>query len=121
MEEIVKETEVKNERQLHREIGNLLRLKGVFFVESRMDRKTTTQVGVPDFLFSVLVWIEDKLTQTTIEIPQAQAWELKVNGRPLDPEQQKAFETMSAKPNGWSCRVIRSVDQALEELRKIGL
>jgi hypothetical protein len=121
MDEIAAQAEVKIEKDLHRQIENLLRIRNVQFFSSRMDRRTTTQVGTPDILFCVLVWVFDKLTQSTFQMPQAHAWELKIGGRALDPEQVKMFEQMTAKPNGWTCRTIRSVDDALAELKRLGL
>lgn len=95
------------ERELHRAVGTLLRLCGIEYVESRMDKRTTQRRGVPDILFAV---------------PQgAVAWELKLPGKKLDPEQQAMFVRMTTRPNGWQCRVIHSVDEALAELRRLGL
>jgi hypothetical protein len=95
------------ERELHKSVGNVLRLRGIEYVESRMDRRTTQRRGVPDFLFAVST--------------AAVAWELKLPGKKLDPEQQAMFARMTTAPNGWRCCVITSVDQALGELRKLGL
>lgn len=56
--------EPKNERDLHDEIIALCRSKGWFYVHSRMDRKSTTGVGVPDFCIALpngkTVWLECK-------------------------------------------------------------
>ena len=104
-EEAALAAEIKSERDLHKAVGNLLRLRGIEFFESRMDRKTTRRKGEPDFLFA--------LERAAV------AWELKLPGRQLDPEQEKMFQKMSAKPNGWICRIIHSVDEALSELKRL--
>jgi hypothetical protein len=116
-EEIAAEGEVKTERDLHKAVANVLRLRGIEFFDSRMDRKTTRPKGEPDFLFSV--WIESNYEH--LSCVNACAWELKLPGRQLDPDQVKMFERMKAAPNSWQCCVVSSVDQALEELKRLGL
>ena len=49
LEELVERQEVRTERQLQNQIADYLRLKGIPFIRSRMDRKTTVRVGVLDF------------------------------------------------------------------------
>jgi hypothetical protein len=124
MEEHIAQGEIKLERDLHRAIANLLRLRGIEFVESRMDRRSTNQIGTPDFLFCV--W--GQLTPTKTDplawcgaFPVACAWECKAAGRMLTEEQQAMFKRMTTAPNTWTCRVIRNVDDALAELRRLGL
>lgn len=43
---------IANESDLHNEIIELCRSKGWYYVHSRMDRKTTTALGVPDFVIA---------------------------------------------------------------------
>jgi hypothetical protein len=122
VDEIVANAEVKSERDLHKQIANLLRLRGIEFFSSRMDKRTTTQVGMPDFLFSIKYRPSyDDTTASLLNWPVACAWELKLPGKKLDPEQQAMFERMSTGTNGWQCSVITSVDEALAELRKLNL
>lgn len=45
--------DVKIERELHRLISNELTRREIFFVHSRMDRKTTQAKGTPDFVACV--------------------------------------------------------------------
>ncbi len=118
-DEIAAQAEIKSERDLHRQIENLLRLKDIVFFSSRMDRRTTTQVGMPDFIFATICSSTVKATLDFATFALPCAWELKVAGRPLEPEQVKMFERM--RKNGWACRVIRSVDDALAELKRLGL
>jgi hypothetical protein len=51
--EIEAQNAIKLERQLQDGIAGYLRLKGVTFGQSRMDRRTTYTVGWPDFTFVV--------------------------------------------------------------------
>jgi hypothetical protein len=87
----------KSERELQGQIAGLLRIRGIWFHSARMDRKTTGQVGTPDFL-------------------------LALNGRPvaleakhakgkLSPEQIKTHEVM--RRNGWRVEVVRSLGDVL--------
>ena len=117
-DEIAAAVEVKSERELHRAVASVLRLRGIEFFESRMDRKTTRPKGEPDFLFAV--WSKPDGVVSKGQ-PEPCAWELKRAGRKLDADQVKMFERMTASPNTWCCRVIHSVDEALEELRRLGL
>jgi hypothetical protein len=122
LDEAIAAAEIKSERDLHRAVANLLRLRGIEFFESRMDRKTTNQIGTPDFIFAVSYRPNyDDTTASLLNWPVACGWELKLPGRKLDPEQQAMFARMTTAPNGWQCCVITSVDQALAELRRLGL
>jgi hypothetical protein len=121
-DELAAAAEIKTERDLHKQIANLLRLRGIEFFESRMDRKTTRPKGEPDFLFCIAHKPSpDETTGSLLTWPVAMGWELKLPGKKLDPEQQAMFARMSTGPNGWQCCVISSVDQALDELRKLNL
>jgi len=52
------------ESELHKDIEAELKRRRWYFCNSRMDRKTTTQLGVPDFVIAapdgVTFWIEAK-------------------------------------------------------------
>jgi hypothetical protein len=121
-DEIAAQGEVKSEKELHKQIENLLRLKGVQFFSSRMDKRTTTQVGMPDFIFSLAFKPSpDQTMGSLLSWPLGCAWELKLPGKKLDAEQQAMFDRMTTSPNAWCCRLITSIEQALEELQKLGL
>ena len=55
---------VKIERELHDDVQSELRHRRWYFVHSRMDRKTTTQLGVVDFIIAIpggkTLWLELK-------------------------------------------------------------
>ena len=121
LEEQMGENDFKSEKELHRGIENLLRLRNIVFFHSRTDKRTTRPVGEPDFLFSVIIVADsDKTHQQRLSWPISCAWEIKLPGKRLDPEQEKMFASMTARPNSWCCRVIHSVQEALDELRKLG-
>lgn len=40
----------KSERKLHDQFENWCRVKGIFVIHSRTDRKSTNRVGLPDFV-----------------------------------------------------------------------
>lgn len=93
--------EVLSERELQKQVGQLLRLKGVWFDVQRMDKKTRGVVGRPDFLFA---WQGRPC-----------AFEFKVGYNQLSSEQSATIETMKAQ--GWRVAVIRSTQEAFEFLK----
>lgn len=64
VKESLKTDACDNESDLHGKIIDWLKSKGWYWVHSRMDKKTTTQLGVPDFIIAapvgVTFWIEAK-------------------------------------------------------------
>jgi len=110
-EEALAKSEVKSERDLHKLIRGLLGIKGIEFIESRMDKRTTQKRGVADFIFSVDVE----------GFAVACCWECKYDGGDLTIEQAQMFLRMSKLPNHWRCRVIRSFDHAVFELEELGI
>ena len=123
-EEQIQAAEIKTERDLHNQINNLLRLRGIVFFSSRMDKRTTRPKGEPDYIFGV--WTRFGKIKTDPVALRAQgpmpcAWEVKLPGKNLDPEQVEMFKRLSDWPNAFCCRVIRSVDDALRELKAMGL
>lgn len=115
-EETLAKGEAKSEKALQRQIVNLLRLKGIEPIVSRMDRPTSNNAGTPDILFSLH--------------SVACAWEVKVPKFPLNSqyafsqlsEQQIAMrEKLISLPSCWRWRLITSVEMALAELKEMGL
>ena len=94
-----------NERSLQRQIVNLLRLKGIEPIVSAMHKRTSNNLGTPDILFACK------------GVPMA--WEVKMPGKDMEPHQQQM--ALRLMQNGWFHRVIRSVDEALEALRAMGV
>jgi hypothetical protein len=102
-EEMQLAAERYTERKLHAQIRNLLSLNALIFFESRMDRRTTQRKGAPDFLFA----------KNGVPV----AWECKTGKSKLRPEQEEMLEAM--KKNGWHTKVIRSLQEAADDLREI--
>jgi hypothetical protein len=122
MNEIQTEGERISERKLHVQIRNLLSLKGIVFLEQRMDKRSRGVKGWPDFTASVVIQKPSKVDPTNVMcVPIAIAWEVKLPGKKLSPEQEEISRKMTAFPNGWHYRVIHSVDEALDDLRNFGL
>lgn len=98
--------ELKNEKQFQEQVAALLRNRGIVFQRSRMDRKTTGTIGIPDFLFAV---------------PQGEDWgrpcafELKMPGKHPTEEQSKCIKNMLY--NGWDVRIVHSVDEVMSALK----
>lgn len=94
-EEIAEKVDVENERELQRQCANMLRLRSIWFSQSRMDRPTTNRVGTPDFLFAI----------GGVPI----AVECKTDTGKLSDDQEDTMLHMTR--NGWRCVVIRSVQK----------
>ncbi len=95
----------QTEREVHKDIANYLRQHDVWFSHSRMDRKTTQALGVPDFVFCY-VSVENMvaLVPTAVEV--------KVGGRKLTSEQESARMLMLS--NGWTYHIVANVTQLME-------
>jgi hypothetical protein len=104
-------SELKTERELQGQIVNLLRLKGIEVLWHRTDKKSAATIGWPDLVFS--------LEHGLRSIPCL--WEIKLPGRKLSDDQMKLMVRLMEPPNAWMYKVICSVDEALAELRKLGI
>lgn len=100
-----------SEKDLHRQIRQLLDAKGIVYFESRMDRPTTQRKGVPDFIFAVWRRCEAWIYPV--------AWECKIGKGKLSSEQEETFKRLQRPPNAWQCTVIRSLDEAIAELERL--
>jgi hypothetical protein len=99
-EEALAKQEIRLEKELQGHLADLLRLREIEFFRQRMDRATTGTVGWPDFTFAVN--------------GRPVAWECKLPGKDLDPDQVKVIDRM--RGNGWDVRVIRSVNEGIAHL-----
>lgn len=69
-----------DEGDLHEQIERELKRRGLYYVHSRMDMRTTTAKGVPDFIVAarqgVTLWIEAKTAKGKLRTEQigAQQW-----------------------------------------------
>jgi hypothetical protein len=122
MTEINSQNEYLNERKLHAQIKNLLNLKGVVYLEQRMDKKSRGVKGWPDFTFAVLLNKPSKADPVNVTmVPVPCGWECKVGNSKLRPEQEELLRRLQAPPNAWRCRVIRSLQEAADELKELGI
>lgn len=104
MPEIEERQAVRLERELHDQIAGYLRLKGVrVAVHSRMDKRTTTRKGIPDFLFC---WERRPV-----------ALEAKLPGCDPTEEQIRVMSEMEA--DGWFVRVVHSIEEVIHQLKEV--
>jgi hypothetical protein len=90
----------KSEGDIHKQIKNLLNLRGIWFCHSRMDKPTTQRKGVPDFMFALS--------------GIATAFEVKYGKGKRCDEQIAVHEAMTR--NGWQVYTVRSLDEARDIL-----
>lgn len=108
-EEAILAFSAKSERKLQGQIVQLLRLNGIEVLWHRTDKRSAATVGWPDLTFCV-----------GLSRAWPCAWEVKLHGL-LSKEQEQMRLRLISPPNLWNYRVIRSVDEALEELRRMGV
>lgn len=94
-------TNARNEKELQAQVENLLRLRDIFFVRSRMDRPTTTRRGTADFV----------LAYRSVPV----ALECKV-GANVQTEEQKRVE-FQMRANGWFYIIVRHIDDVIAVLK----
>jgi len=81
----------KSEGELQKQIRSLLSLRGVWFFQARMDKRTTGTPGTPDFLMNG--W----------------AMEVKHGTGKLSEDQIKCHEAM--RKSGWKVYVVRNMEE----------
>jgi hypothetical protein len=87
--------DAKVERELHKLIINELLRRGIFFIHSRMDRKSTQALGTPDFAFVIgglPVAVECKTATGSLT------------------QEQRAVSILM-QHNGWAYHIVRSFDE----------
>lgn len=114
-------SEAKSERDLQQQIISLLRLKGIEPNVSRMDKRKTDRVGWPDVVFCVSQRPVSEMGDSQVGRSFACAWEIKHGTGALSKEQTQMAIRLQSPPNCWRYRVIRSANEALLELRQMGL
>lgn len=97
----------KSERDLQKIISSYLRLQGIWFAWSRMDKKTTCFLGQPDFLLALKI---------TTNHARPIALEIKFEKGKLTPEQEDVREAMLR--NGWEHYVVRSLQEVIEIINR---
>jgi hypothetical protein len=95
----------KAEKELQKDIRNLLSLRGLPFINPPMHRKSALPLGWPDFS----IFLDNGATVF---------WEVKVGRNNLDPDQCKVRDSLLKRGHHW--RLIRSLFECQEHLREIG-
>jgi hypothetical protein len=103
MPEITAKAAVKLEKKLQEEIAGYLRMRGVTFGYSRMDKRTSYTVGWPDF--------------TLVINGRACFLEVKRPGKKPTEEQEKIMDGLLAA--GASVRVVHSLAEAIEAFKEL--
>lgn len=115
-EECAAKVEAKNERQLQGQIVQYLRLHGIEPCWHRTDKKSAATVGWPDITFAII-----GQTSSAWNKIQPVAWEVKFGPGQLSKEQEQMAIRLQSPPNCWRYRVIRSLDEAIKELKEMGI
>lgn len=97
-EECAQRALAKRERDMHNVFEDWLKLKGIPYDHSRMDKKTTQQCGVPDFL---VIW-KQKVCPIEFKMP----------GNNPSPEQQDFIERLNA--TGTTTYICTAAYEAIE-------
>lgn len=71
--------------------------------------------------FAVVNFPLEPRTQLTFKKSIAVGWEVKTSTGKLSKEQEQMHIRLSTPPNCWRVRVVRSVDEALAELKEMGI
>lgn len=111
------------EKELQSQVIGMLRRNGIFPIVNRFGKKTTTNVGCPDILFAVIIGkaLIHGGPKATADLVVACAWEFKIPPNDLSAAQLKLKVEMTQKPNAWQHTVIISYDQAISELKALGV
>lgn len=117
-EEVEQRAQIKNERELQKQIVNYLRLHGIEPLWFRTDKRTTANLGWPDITFSVEVESPETY-RSPVTIPCV--WEIKFEKGRLSKQQDDLSKKLITYPNGWRYRIITSLDEAIMELRELGI
>lgn len=112
--------QARNERDLQKQIAQLLGLHGIAYCWHRTDRRSHATIGWPDFTFCVEGEYDCSSEGYNITPTYACAWEIKFGDGELSIEQKQMAVRLQSPPNNWRWRVIRSLDEAIEELKQMG-
>ena len=99
-EEIELRNELELERDLQKDVHNLLRQRDILVITNRFGKRSTATKGVPDFNF---LWN-----------CRGYAFECKVGNR--QPSQKQLETHMHMRRNGWLVFVVRTLNEARDFL-----
>lgn len=108
-DEALEKYEARNEKQLQEQICNYLRLHGIWFARSRMDRATTNGLGQPDFIASL-----PREKNYGMTYPSPVAIEVKFGNGELSDDQERVREQMLKC--GWEYHVVRTFQEAVNAI-----
>jgi hypothetical protein len=100
------------ESELHKQIEDELKKRRWYFVHSRTDRKTTQNLGVPDFIVAATSSIED----LECSVPVTYWIEVKRKGNKLSPEQTITKHILTALGHNYAC--VYSFEEFLSVINK---
>lgn len=113
---------VENERRLQKLVVAYLRQKGIEPLVPAFGKKTRISAGWPDITFAVHVTSYFDIHNEFNEAADYSCgWEVKHGNGQLSDEQKQMHVRLSSPPNVWRVRVIRSLDEAIEELKEMGI
>lgn len=98
--EVIQDSNKKMEKELQRDITNLLKLRDIWIGKSKFGVRTTFTAYAPDFLF---VW-------------EGRPYGFEVKVGKEEPSMEQINCHCQMRRNGWLVFVIRSVEQAVEFL-----
>lgn len=106
-EEALKRFEARSEKEVQGQIDSWLRLKGIWFARSRMDKRTTGRRGTPDFLFVAR-------PESFNGLPVPMAIEVKyTDGKPTWEQEATRIQM---EQNGWRFRYVTSLADVINAI-----
>lgn len=94
-EEAMAAYSARSEKDLQKQISNLLNLRGIVFINPPMHKRSILPTGWPDYTFA--------LASTPIAI------EVKIGKKEASEEQKEIHDKM--RRNGWQVHVVRTLDE----------
>lgn len=103
------------ESELHRQIEEELKRRRWFYVHSRTDKRTTQQLGIPDFIIARPSRLVHRGGGSDTELPDTLWIEVKKKGNKLTPEQTITKHVLTALGHNYS--TVYSFAQFLEVIK----
>lgn len=109
------------EKELQQQVIGLLRRNGIEPIVNRFGKRTTTNKGCPDILFAAAGIRLRSVHRIPTGTVCACAWEFKIPPNEMSREQVLMSIKLTSLPSAWIHRVIISYDQAVDELKSMGV
>jgi hypothetical protein len=110
-EEQMAQWKASTRSSLTKQLVAYLELRDIKVGWAATHKKSTYTKGWPDITFSVM----------SHGFPTPCAWEVKMGSDMLSKDQIDMLERLQARPNCWRVRVINTFNQAVDELRELGV